>query len=178
MQIVILILVLLPSVAHAFNEPTGFKEYKFGMTAAEIMEVRARTGRGTAGLSVKESLGDVVVDTNFFYYWDRSAPTYPVQRLGMISLDFPEHSYRIIRDAFIERYGKPSETQLVTYRSAVGATFQGEVLNWKGESVSITLRQYATKRTQSSALLSTKTWSDARRVEELERAKKAAGDLK
>jgi hypothetical protein len=65
---ILIVFVLLASstLIHAFDEPDGFKDYKFGMTTAEITAVRQRNGRGTGGLNVKESLGEVVVDTGFF----------------------------------------------------------------------------------------------------------------
>jgi hypothetical protein len=176
LELVILTLLLFARVAFtadSWQEPDGFKEYKFGMTAAEITDVRARTGRGTAGLSVKESLGEVLVDTNFSYYWDRSVPSYPVQRLGMITLDFPERNYKIVRDAFVARYGQPTSS-----RDVLVAKFQGEVLEWEGQKVNILIRQYAGKRTESDVIIFSRTWAESKIAEENERARKAAGDLR
>lgn len=154
-------------------EPDGFKDYKFGMTKAEVDAIaKPRLGHYSF-MGPNEKIGDITVNPSFYYEKGSDG----VERLGQITFLFETNrDYATIRAAFVDRYGKPSNIQYLTFRNGLGAQFKGEVLEWKGERTVMSIMEIATGR-YGSASLSTKSYEQRAQEQNSRDVKKAAKDL-
>jgi hypothetical protein len=141
MKFVALILLLfLPSIAGAWDEPSGFKDYRFGMTKPEVDAI-AKQRWGHVG--PREKIGDI--DVMPFFYYERDAQG--IERLGEVTFLFNRRSeFDLIKAVFLERYGKPTSATFATYRNGFGAQFKGEILEWRGERSVIRIDEIATDK--------------------------------
>jgi hypothetical protein len=170
------IIIYSSTVCFAWEEPTGLKEYKFGMTEAEVDAIWR--GKGSRyGYSIptsEEEIGGIVVRLNFGYEKTASG-----ERLGKISFVFPRRyssTYASIKGVFVERYGQPHSRQLANYGNSFGAKFKGEILEWRGARTTIRIDEIASAE-YGSVVISTLSWQKQAARETSERIKKAAKDL-
>ena len=69
--------------------------------------------------------------------------------LCRMTIDVPSAGFAKIIDAFSHKYGSPSDVETEIYQNAYGASFDGNVINWKFPDCSIIAVQYAGDRDTS-----------------------------
>jgi hypothetical protein len=157
----IVVLLALPPLAAAFDEPTGFNDVPFGASAHEIGEkTRSQVVCGPATAEQQRSfdtacrttadIASVPVTVQFWLVSDR---------LGSVEIGFRSSDYAVIHDAFIRRYGPATYRleELVTDRA--GSKLESEVLRWDGRTTTVMLRQYDLDTDAGSASLRTNEYS-------------------
>lgn len=81
---------------------------------------------------------------------DPAATDDGVYSLFSIYSSFPSDQFSTVRDGLIGKYGSPSKRDLEVLQNRMGATFQGEVIEWSREGSSIRLKQFAGSRDTAS----------------------------
>ena len=161
-----------PSHLAAWNEPEGFKDYKFGMTRSEVESLARPKIQNKNSFAPTEQIGDIKVTAHFRYEKDAQG----LERLGEISFFFQTRSqYLLIKSAFIERYGTPTSTSMVLHRNGFGAQFKSEHLKWNGETISISIEEIATAK-DGYVSISTITWERQFRDKYIKDVNRAAKD--
>jgi hypothetical protein len=114
-------------------------------------------------------IGQVRVWTTIEFDLDR--------RMDSVVLLFPSANFYQIKTAFVERYGEPTERRTQEIQNRMGARFENELLEWKGEKVLIDLRRYSSRVTESNATIRTVEGWRARLERFREKAKEGKKDL-
>lgn len=171
LSILFLILLLFSTPAQAFEEPDGFRNYKWGMRLDEISEVQKREGK--KHLVFDDRIGDVTVSL-----WLRFFPVgMPVNRnstLAAVTLSFKSSRYESLKITFIERYGKPTSVKRDIMTSRMGVRLENEILRWKGEKTSVQLRRLFSRIDEGWAKIGLNS-HDVAQIENMKRKAKAAG---
>jgi hypothetical protein len=139
-----------PPVAALWKqEPNGFRGFTFGssrsdlgfflpeqgyFTAKECSSTEKYRGAGSEKCErIENPIGNVGVSFRYYFRDDK---------LVEINGDFNSENYEALRDIFIAAYGKPHQSQHTVERTAIGATFQNELLGWNGKRVSVFMTKY------------------------------------
>jgi hypothetical protein len=129
----------------AFEEPSGFKEVKFGDSEAVVrsklripsaadchsME-KSRRWEGERFCARGDKIGDVQVKATYVFRSDK---------LVHIALTFRPESFTAIKDAFLSRFGRPSKIETRPVRTRAGSD-QDEELTWAGGTMTIVLTKH------------------------------------
>jgi hypothetical protein len=175
---------LTTAAGHAFNEPeTVLGVLRFGASCQEtkaLIDKRMEHKEDTLAkrhrqclitspvFSYQDLIGATNVDVFVRFYDDR---------LEDITLIFKASSYDTMASAFTERYGPPTTTKKETIQNRMGASFQNELLFWRGPNISILLQKYGSKLDDGNATFVTKRGEAIKAEQNKQEQKKAAGDL-
>jgi hypothetical protein len=180
----LLVIAVLTTTGHAFDEPTDFRGLKFG----EDIETQIPKCPYNSVLN-KTPAHKEMCWTKFreFYHIDNFAPVAGVtlnplagqndSKLGMLILSFPATSYSTITAVFKERYGAPTAVTESTWVSKGGVRLPNIKSAWNGENIHIELTHRGTNRDRSEIIISNKQWRDAALSEKRGTIKDAAKDL-
>ncbi len=156
-KILTIVLVAMPAIAEAWNEPDGFRGLPWG-----TRESRIRLESGWAGCDdlrdrsmadrvcvVRSELGPAEIRAFLFL---RQA-----EGLQSVFFTFDPTHYDAVRAIFLERYGEPTRRLPGRVRNLYGVERDTEELQWIGQRASVSLRKYDPKNgllADSQALVS------------------------
>lgn len=86
--------------------------------------------------------------------------TFVNDALAAVSMTFDTDDYERIRAIFIEKYGEPASREASEVHNRMGAAFQQEELDWKGQTVVVSLSRFGSKLTQGAAYITTSVYRD------------------
>jgi hypothetical protein len=69
--------------------------------------------------------------------------------LRSVYMEFQTSDYAVMREAFVAKFGKPSEASTSVYKNAYGASFEFETATWKGATMAVILSQYSRSASSS-----------------------------
>ena len=162
----LLAVVLTALPTFAFNEPDGYKEYKWGMPSRDV---RQKT------LIFDDKIGEIKVSA-----WLRFLPVGPVMpdsKLAGATLEFASNVYPILKITFVERYGPPTVARTESLKTKGGMEVVNEILRWEGDQSIVELKRYGASILRGGAIISTREWENERGRDVMDKAKRAAGDL-
>ena len=90
------------------------------------------------------------------------------------TLTFESSNWTEVRDAFLEKFGPPSERSIDQLKTRMNVEYASEKLEWSGAAVIVQLSQYSGKVTESSGLIGLKSHVEEMVKTAKERKKKAA----
>ena len=119
-------------------EPLEFREFKMGMTRQEVeskikKDLSKREGCFKDMCSKHFDIKGVPVDALFIFTEDT---------LNEIGFAFKPTNYKALKDALIEKYGKPTQVEKELLQNNMGATFEGESASWKMKNGEVIISQY------------------------------------
>jgi hypothetical protein len=149
--------------ADTWQEPEDFRGVKWGASLEEMRKVfpnitsnlyrtplfpseRIR-GANTRG----EKIGPVEVSLHFGFL---------DEKFSGVLINFKSNDFSVLRDAFIARYGPSHSKQEVVVKNRAGAEFLNEVLVWRGATMTIEIKKYASTITNGSAMLEKHEYRD------------------
>jgi hypothetical protein len=146
-----------PSVVHAWDEPKGLQGIPWGAsqaTAEKHLALHCMTDVGCLGPTLMIRTAKGLVPTKSLLLFEPG-----VGGLEGYTLRFDPQDFELLRAAFIELYGKPTQPPL----RPKGNGLENELLYWKGEAVVIQLNRYVNvntgKTTNGIAIVETrKAW--------------------
>ena len=106
-----------------------------------------------------------------------TAGTFYRDRLVAITVSFASLRFDEIKGIFLEKYGRPAQTDRPVLQNRMGAHFTDERLGWQGKRIVLVLDKYGEDLETGTAMFSTLEWE--RILERLarEKAKKQAKDF-
>lgn len=170
----IALFVLLPLAAYA-DDPTGFRDIPFG---ASVEEVRAKM----AGLLCRQSDNRILLDHACVGETEIADTRIGVQfwflndRMGSFALTFKPDQFHLLKEAFIGRYGPPTQTESNEFKTRGGLSYVNEELTWRFKNgAAARLSKYASRIDRGSASVRSKEYEEERHrraEEQREKAKK------
>jgi hypothetical protein len=134
-----------PAAALWKQEPNGFRGFTFGSSRSDLGFLPDSPGNDCSSTEkyrgagsdkcerIEDPIGNIGVSFKYYFRNDKL-----VEIIG----DFNSENYEDLRDIFIAAYGKPHQSQHTLKRTAIGATFQNELLGWNGKRVSVFMTKY------------------------------------
>jgi hypothetical protein len=159
------------------SEPKDFRGIPWG---ASIEEVRKAVPNlpayalYTQGDRVKVffvptgRVGDVAARFAYLFLDDKFAE---------VTIYFESGKFPTMRDAFVERYGKPTSTENIPMQTSMGAKYENQRILWEGKTIVIRLDRYSGKITDGQANIGTKEIRDHLVDVYSKKGKAAARDL-
>ena len=140
------------------QEPKEFQGLAFGTTEREVSS-KLKVDAAIACLKIEEqrtclhhgSVGDV--KTSEIYTFDND-------RLVQVHLSFKPNQYLLLRDLFVERYGKAGETWTEPFETVGGGDHTNEIHVWSGDRIVIQLEKFGPSIQEGTAVLATREWYD------------------
>lgn len=140
------------------QEPKEFRGLSFGATEREVSS-KLKLDPAIACLAIEEqrtcihhgSLGDV--KTSEIYTFDED-------RLVQIHISFKPHQHPLLRDLFVERYGKAADTWTEPFETVGGGDHTNEIHVWNGDNVVIQIEKFGPSTQESTAVIATREWYD------------------
>jgi hypothetical protein len=165
----------LPLISYA-DDPSGFRDIPFGASMEEVKGKIPRLSCGQWGerrelldqyCAGETEIADTRVNVQFWFFGNR---------MGSFALNFKLDQFRLIKEAFIGRYGPPTQSESNEFKTRGGLTYVNEELTWHFKNgANAKLSKYSTGSDQGSGSVRSQEYEDERnrRVEQqLEKAKK------
>lgn len=155
--IISLITLSSPRSAIAWNEPSGFRDIPFGASEQEIKQKLPRAYCHDREITLPKALperyctadvtiGEVGISVRMHL---RSG------QFTALSFVFKSDEFNAMEGAFIEKYGKPTNTKEEPGKTRGGLEFVNRTIEWRGQRVNIRLERYSTNITYGSADIKT-----------------------
>ena len=97
------------------------------------------------------SLGEVKVSEIY---------TFDEDRLVQVHISFKPPQYLLLRDLFLERYGKAGESWTEPFETVGGGDHTNEIHVWSGEKIVIQLEKFGPSTLEGTAVIATREWYD------------------
>lgn len=141
------------------QEPKEFRGLSFGATEQEVASA-LKLDAAVACLEIEGqrvclhhgTLGDV--KTSEIYSFDEN-------RLVQVHISFKPPQYQLLRDLFVERYGKAGETWTEPFETVGGGDHTNEIHVWSGDRMVIQLEKFGPSTQEGTAVIATREWYDA-----------------
>lgn len=159
------------------DDPKGFRDIPFGNSEEEVKaklpglrcgqdDERVLLDRYCAG---DTEVADTRVRVQFWFFNDR---------MGAFALMFKPEQFSLLKEAFIGRYGPPTQRESNEFKTRGGLTYVNEELNWQFKNgTTATLSKYATRSDQGSGSVSSKEYEQERNRRADQRREKAKKGL-
>lgn len=139
------------------QEPKEFRGLSFGATESEVasklkLESFACLAiEGQRACMHHGSLGEVKVSEIYSFDEDR---------LVQVHISFKPPQFLLLRDLFVERYGKAGETWTEPFETVGGGDHTNEIHVWRGDRMIIQLEKFGPSTLESTAVIATREWYD------------------
>lgn len=154
----------------SYAEPIEFKGFIMGMPKEEV-EIKARQEKGAkcrlGACNYKETIRDKDVDVYLFWGSDS-------YKLDLILMQFDSRSYQVLRDALIEKYGQPHNTNKELLQNMMGAVFENEIVEWKLKEGVILINKYGKTIKEGMVHMQSSAYLE-RKLQEYEKRKALPG---
>lgn len=172
---ILAVLLFTASPASTWNEPDNFRGVPWEASEAELKEkipgvrcINFSNPLADRGCSTSFSVGPV--PTKGFFGFQEG-------QLRWVRLTFDPKHFQTMQGIFSERYGAPSHQEEIPVKNRMGAEFLNVEALWSGNLITIRMRKYSGKITESEALYMTPTVFEEFTRRKIEQQKKGAGDL-
>ena len=173
----ILSLLVIGSMAFAWNEPTGFRDIPWGSTE-QVLQAKLKAAilcRNVSRNALPErvceghiTIGPVPVKGGF---WFRSG------RFVGVSLRFYPKDFFVIEESFVGRYGSPTSVDVEPIKTREGQQETNRTIHWIGSNVRIYLQKYGSVDAGSIADIATMAEHEGRVKRKLQELGRGAKDL-
>lgn len=86
--------------------------------------------------------------------------TFDEDRLVQVHISFKPAQYLLLRDLFVERYGKASETWTEPFETVGGGDHTNEIHVWSGDKIVIQMEMFGPSTQECTAVIATREWYD------------------
>lgn len=140
------------------QQPKEFRDIPFGATEKEVAS-KLKIDAAVMCLTIEEqrtclhhgTLGAVKVSEIY---------TFDDDRFVQVHLSFKPAQYLLLRDQFIERYGKTTETWTEPFETVGGGDHTNEIHLWSGDKIVIQLEKFGPSTQEGSVFIATRAWYD------------------
>ena len=140
------------------QEPSSYRLVRFGASFDEAQRTLSLRGctksHGEVNCGGYFRVSDVYVDEML---------TFSDEKFVEATWSFPSTSFEEVRRILSEKYGPPHHETRNTVTNRMGGTFQDELLNWTGRTVTIGLQRFGGTLDKSTALFVTNAYMGVRR---------------
>ena len=139
------------------QQPKEFRGLSFGTTEKEVSSKLKLESFACLAIEQQRtcihhgSLGDVKATEIY---------TFDEDRLVQVHISFKPAQYLILRDQFVERYGKAAETWTEPFETVGGGDHTNEIHVWTGDKIVIQLEKFGPSTQESRAVIATREWYD------------------
>lgn len=81
-------------------------------------------------------------------------------RLVQVHISFKPPQYLLLRELFVKRYGKASETWTEPFETVGGGDHTNEIHEWRGDKIVVQLEKFGPSTQECSAVIATREWYD------------------
>ena len=140
------------------QQPKEFRGLAFGATEAEVASKLKLESYMCLAIEEQRtclhhgSLGDVKVSEIY---------TFDEDHLVQVHISFKPAQYLLLRDQFLERYGKAPETWTEPFETVGGGDHTNEIHVWTGDKMVIQLEKFGPSTQEGRAVIATREWFDA-----------------
>jgi len=175
------VLVSLALVSGVFaEEPTGFRNIPFGTTERQIKDLypdilcfsMPNGPHGYVACTMNTEIGDAKVHVSLRLVGEPGE-----RQLASVGIGFSPRDYEKLRQAFIDRYGAPTEVRRETLTTRMGAAYEQEKLYWIGATTVTSVSRYGSTVDRGYGAISTKSYGELLKRQQQDKREKARKDL-
>jgi len=183
-----LLLLCLPTLSFAYDEPDNFAGVKFGVDVrTQLPDCRAvfrdferklktlddvyNTRCYEDGSSSLEHMGEIQRLVRIIFFGEVHS------KLEQIELIFPSISAGALLTVLKQRYGEPTSTSQLPWKSLSGIETTNTHVEWQGKNVSIAFDERKSKINEGRIEYTTSAYREWAAKQAEERLKKSAGEL-
>jgi hypothetical protein len=161
-----------PPNSQWLQEPVGFKNLKFGTTAAEL-----RNDVTFSFCTDDDGVNTCVLNSSVGEYPVTLMLEFPADRLSSIFGTYKSEDFGALKEIFVRRYGSPHTRNVSIVQNAFGAKFQDETLVWNGKHAHVYLKRYSNDTEKGSFWVGLNGHGDEVLKKEQRKLKQAAKGL-
>lgn len=185
LPIFVVLLVFISCDAMA-KEPLGFREFHLGMKKDEALKklphcedfekyIDTMIGKVLSG-DKDYSAGCFYKDEFIYTFFDIKEIRISVnfqfknEKLVMIAFNFKPKEYDVLKEALIQKFGKPTKKEHEILQNAMGASFHNEALTWFFPNGTVAIGKYTDDIEHGLALISPVTNKELNQIKKKKQA--------